>query len=334
MARSSISARFYYGFVTAAGVCWILGHVLLSRASGAIAREGAERSSLIAAQALSDIVERTSGSGDAVRRAAVRFAGHHPEVRAVRVVTLLGREMTASTLDERGPRALEPSERPLFEIAERLGMAVAKNRGQGVAPRAEEVAREWSDYRGDPVLTVTVPFERGGRAVGAVQVESFPALERRAEPFDLPIWIFLLLPLLIQQRRPLAIGTAILLGVFLVRQAGHAKEQIDAKREQMAERIVQTLATESERTGSLLAEIGAPAGPKLDPLSWDTDSQGRPVGLAASPGVIDPRHLAAVKEDDRHRSRRTSMTLFLLGFTILGVAGFYRMGREEPPVPE
>lgn len=386
--------RFFWGLAAALLVCLALGYLLLAGSLRNGARERAERTSLIALQALADVVERAAGpgaaaeeedagfaaeldavptdsaapaeppatgmglgdelsavidgetaapaaetGGEAVRQAVARFAKDHPEVRAVRVVTLETRELTASTAaadtgDKAAPRSLELREKPLFDLAQNLRAAVDGNRqgAEGGSVRAGEVAREWADAGGGKkILSLAVPVERDGQVVGMAQSES--VLEATARPAFLPAllaWIvpvaaFLLLGFVLPEKRLLlaAVAVALLFG-SLFWFGRQARALLGAEHAETAAQIARALAEESTRATATLEEIGAPAGagPALDPLSWDTDLYRRPLGLASAPGAVDEAKLAAIRAADGRRMGRTTLLLAALGLLLLTFVGF------------
>jgi arabinogalactan oligomer/maltooligosaccharide transport system permease protein len=202
--------RFLIGLAVAALLGVGLGAFLLAAAREGESRDRAERRSVVALLALTQVIERAGGGGaatgepssgfglgdelaaldgsaagtgaeapdpgEAVRKAVAAFAKAHPEVKAIRVVAFEGIRLEASsdpkdTGEKAAPRRLDREEKPLYDLGQTLRAAVAGNREEG-SVREDEIAVE---RLAGGLLHLSAPVERGGEVIGMVQMDTDPA---------------------------------------------------------------------------------------------------------------------------------------------------------------
>ncbi len=279
-----------------------------------------------AAEATSD------AAGEAVRLAVARFAQEHPEIQAVRVLNFDGRMLEASTAPEdqgekAAPRALNLDEKPIFDLGQKLRAAVQGNReGAEGAARAPEIAVE---RRQGGVLLLSAPVERGGEAVGMVQIETKMEVARTGFawlPFLAawlaPVLLLLLLSLVLGERRwLLAAAAALLLIVALVGFGRWAVGTLKTDRRATGEAVAARVAEEAKRAEALLADLGLPAGQPLEPTLWDVDEFRQSRGLVTAAGGVDEGRLGEMVSADASRMTRTAVTLALVSLVLLTFVG-------------
>lgn len=271
-------------------------------------------------------------AGASVRAAVDRFAREHPEVRALRVVKLDDRTLEASTDpadsgEKAAPRALTLEEKPLFDLGQKLRAAVQGNReGAEGAARAPEIAIE---RRPDGVLVLAAPVERGGEAVGMVQIETRPETEPASFawlPFLAawlaPVLLLVLLSLALGERRWLLAGVAALLLIAALVGFGRwATGTLRAERQASAEAVARTIAVEAERAETLLTELAIPPSQPLEPTLWDVDQFRQSRGLITASGAVDEGRLGELAGADATRMTRTVVTLSLVSLVLLTFVG-------------
>jgi arabinogalactan oligomer / maltooligosaccharide transport system permease protein len=274
--------------------------------------------------------------GEAVRKVVGRFAEEHPGIGAIRVITFEGIRLEASTDPadtgaKPAPRRLERDEKPLYDLGQKLRAAIAENRdtvAQGQAPYDEELAIE---RRADGGLILSGPVERGGVAVGMVQVRTAPpaAAASTAPPWQpaviawlAPVLLLLALGFLVGERRSLlAPAAAVLLVLALLGFARQARQFLaDGRRETGRQLAVQILA-EANKGGALLAEIG-PSAPPLDSTRWDVDLLRHPRGLVSADGSLNEAKIREELSGDSSRLNRSVTTLAVFALALLAFIGF------------
>lgn len=281
--------------------------------------------------------EPADSEGEAVRRAVARFAAGHPEVTAIRVLKLDGRELQASTDprdqgDKAAPRTLTLDEKPVFDLAQKLRAAVQGNReGAEGAARAPEMAIERSGDR----LSLAAPVERGGEVVGLVQMEVRPERERPVFgwlPFLgtwlAPVLVFFLLSFVLGERRwLLAAAAAVLLVTALWAYGRYALGILKIERRGSSGAVAAQIGEESKKTEALLAELGIPAGQPLDPTLWDVDEyrQSRGIVISGNAGTsdaaVDEGRLGEMAGADAGSLTRSVIILALISLAFLGFVG-------------
>jgi arabinogalactan oligomer / maltooligosaccharide transport system permease protein len=358
--------RFVIGLALAALLGVGLGASLLAGSLAAERRERAERKAVVTLSALAAIVDRASGGaaeeaapaaaggfglgeelaavernqaaapqndeGAKVRRAVARFAAEHPEATAIRVVKLESRQLEASTApadrgDKAAPRTLVLDEKPVYDLGQKLRAAVEANRqGAEGAARAPEIAIE---RRPEGVLLLAAPVERGGEAVGMVQIETRAARAPAAFawlPF-LAAWIapvvaLLLLSLALGDRCwLLAAAAALLLVIDLWAYGRYALKMLAAERRRSSEAVAAQIAEESKKAEALLADLAIPAAKPLEPMLWDADQFRQARGLVTAAGTVDEGRLGELVGADAGRMTRSVATLAALALALLAFVG-------------
>ncbi len=261
---------------------------------------------------LVDVVERTGGQGDSLRVAVASFAAAHPRLRSIRVLSLSGAQLEASTVPEDAgervaPRRLAPDEKPLFDQGQRLRAAVQTNLDEGAA-RKEEIEVRPSPAGG---LDLAAPFSIGGAMVGIVKVETAP-LSQPPRPSALFALLLiagatlatLAVTMAIGERRTLLTvlsGVIVLLAVggygryAVVRTAGEIRSIESA--------VVTRIVEEGASATAALEAGGVRVASPLRPTAWDMDIYRRPLGVIGDDATVDSGHLAATQAVPHRRSR-------------------------------
>lgn len=282
--------------------------------------------------------------GAAVRRAVARFAQDHPEIAAVRVVTIAGIRLEASTAsgdtgDKAAPRRLAREEKPLYDLAQRLRTAVADNRdarAAGETGGADEIAVE---RQPDGTLTLSAPLLVAGEVTGMVQMTTHPEKARVLATTSwwpallaiaVPVVLFFLLSIPIGERRGLlTVAAAVLLLASLIGFGRWGLTLLGQERRATGEAIAAKIAEESKKAESLLADLSIPAGAPLEPSLWDADFQRRPRGLVTAAGTLDEGKLGEVIGTDARRLTRSVTMLALLALLLLVFVGFGHAARTR-----
>src|SRR5437868_5625436 len=173
-AASAHRLRFLIGVALGA----VLGAALLrgfvSDASREVADEAQERQAVVTLQALTSLVRRAGGEGDAVRSAVAAWQSRTPSAPQARVFRADGIRLEASTApddagDRAAPRRLRREEKPLYDRSQRIAAAVQTNREEQQARKPEiEVAPAGAR------LSLAGPLEKNGAVVGIVEIETAP----------------------------------------------------------------------------------------------------------------------------------------------------------------
>src|SRR5205807_414198 len=173
-AASAHRLRFLIGVALGA----VLGAVLLrgfvSDASRQVADEAQERQAVVTLQALTSLVRRAGGEGDAVRSAVAAWQSRTPSAPQARVFRADGIRLEASTApddagDRAAPRRLRREEKPLYDRSQRIAAAVQTNREEQHARKPEiEVAPAGAR------LSLAGPLEKNGAVIGIVEIETAP----------------------------------------------------------------------------------------------------------------------------------------------------------------
>ncbi|HYG61952.1 MAG TPA: sugar ABC transporter permease [Thermoanaerobaculia bacterium] len=274
--------------------------------------------------------EDQDAEGDRVRQAVAAFAKAHPEVQAVRVVRFDGILLEASTASEdtgerAAPRRLDRDEKPLYDQGQSLRAAIEGNREEGAA-RAPEIAVE---RRAGGVLRLSAPFETGDEVVGMVQMDTRPLQSAASFPWLpalltwlAPVVLFLLLSLVLGERRTLLAAVAVILLLAALLGFGRwARTALEQERRATGAAVASTVTAEAERAEALLAELGLPAAEPLAPELWDVDLYRQPLGLVQPGGTLDEGRLGEFAGADAGRLTRSVIVLALAALAVLAFIG-------------
>jgi arabinogalactan oligomer/maltooligosaccharide transport system permease protein len=276
--------------------------------------------------------------GEAVRKAVRRFADDHPDVAAVRVVTLEGIRLEASTDPadtgaRMAPRRLERDEKPLYDLGQKLRAAVSENRentAQGQAAADEELAIE---RRPDGSLLLSGPVQHGEDVIGMVQLQTSPrtAPAAAAAPWMpaliawlAPVALLFLLGLALGERRfALGAAAAVLLLAALAGFAVYARQSLEAERRETGKALAAHIAGEAKKSGALLAELGVSgSSDAAGSNEWDVDLYRRPRGLVSGAGTVDEGKLGEEIRGDASQLTRSVAVLAVLALVLLSFIGF------------
>ncbi|HKH49545.1 MAG TPA: sugar ABC transporter permease [Thermoanaerobaculia bacterium] len=275
--------------------------------------------------------------GEAVRRAAARFAAAHPELRSVRVVTFEGIRLEASTDPadtgaRAAPRRLEREEKDVYDQGQRLRAAIDENReavAGGGSPINPEIAVQ---ELADGGLSIAGPVESGGATVGMVQIRTAPnPAVRPPAPAWLPallawlapVALLALLGLAIGERRTvLAAAALVLLAAGLFGFSRWVLGVLEAERRETARQLAAHVNEQREIAGQLLTEIDSTGAAPLDPLRWDVDLYRVPRELVTAEGTLDEGRLGEQIRLDAGRLTRSVAVLAVLALVLLTFIGF------------
>ncbi len=329
----AIRRSFLIGLALACALA-AFGAGLAWRASGEHrASDAYLRLQMVRLASITQLVERAGGAGDAVRR-IVAESDAKKSFEAFRVVAFDGLSLEASTaaadVGERvAPRRLEKDEKPLYDQGQRLRAAVDTNREEGAARKGEiEVAA-----RPGGGWTLALPVEVNGAVSGVVQADlaALGAETGWTWPtyllvFALPVLLLLLLSPVIGERRwlLLALSAVGLLGAAWAWQQ-HTHSAIASKAARDAETLAVAASEARTQADSLIASLGLPADPPLDPSQWDRTEYRQPRGLLTNAARVDKAVLdrevdALATTMGRLGTLGASGALVLLAFVGLGGA--------------
>jgi len=340
MKAASHRIRFLAGVALGTAVGLSLSWVLLRATRRDLAGERDRREAIISVQALADLLQKVGFSSTRVGQAVSAWQAQTPAGTVARIVAIAGAQLVASTDPaDRGaretPRRLSREEKPLYDQGQRIRAAVATNRDEGGARKAEIEIDELASGS----LALAAPVESGGTLSGFLAVQ----IPRTAqEPggngglaallLAAAIAVFAAFAWFVGERRlPLAAGaTVCLAGALLV----HANAAVRTVREELraADEAVAAYATaQGRQAGEVLASLQVPVDPPLAPASWDTDEVRRPRRLIGEDGhpnevALAGRVARASFEATRALFGVAAVSLLLL--LVSGFGGFSRAGHE------
>ncbi len=274
--------------------------------------------------------------GEAVRLAVAHFAGKHPELRSIRVVTFEGIRLEASTDPadtgaRMAPRHLEREEKDVYDLGQSLRAAVQENREEkadGGAPVSEEISIKELPDGG---LSLAGPVERGSEVVGMVQIRTAP---NPAVKVPAPAWLPALLAWLVpvallallglaigERRTVLAAAALVLLLAGIAGFSWWALQVLEAERRDMGRQLAAQVGHEREVAGQLLAALGPNASP-LHPERWDVDVHRIPRALVTAEGRLDEGKLGELVHTDAGRLTRSVAVLAVVALALLAFVGF------------
>lgn len=328
------------GLLFGLAIALLLSHWFFTQARTGLASDQQERSVIMQAMALADAVPLiTSGDNDdpsssALQALLVNWSNAYPDTVLIRVISLSGSRLLASTLaqDEQSgplPRRLKGEEKWLYDLGQTLRTAVETNQDEGVF-RKKQVTIEYLNH---DAVRITLPYYTNSRVAGIVQLQL--GIERvRTQGSWVPVGTYMVIPLM-----------AFFIVMYLFRQRMHSAESAQAKpwgrylfavalfstalfiygQQQLAELAdaQQQLSAELATTYSALREnidayTDLPLAINPDQVVlWDVDHYQRPLGILRANGSIDVAALL-------HQVAQTHILLvkslwgnWLLGLTLL-----------------
>lgn len=334
--------RFALGVVLATLLGVGIGAALLSRSlkQQGLSREG--RTAVITLGALTEVVQQTGGQGDTLRAAIAEFAAAQERIRSIRVISLSGARLDASTAPEdagekAAPRRLAPDEKPLFDQGQRIRAAVQTNLDEGAA-RKEEIEIRPAVGGG---LELAGPYELNGSMAGIVRIETVALpLPPRPNPLVATLLIvgttilFILLSLGLGERpRRLAIvsGAIVLLAVAAYGRYAALRTSGEIR---ASEAAASARVSEDEAIASAVLEAtGIAADLPLSADRWDTDifrrsrtGSGDEAGSGAGRAAAEER-VTRSQANAAGVITRTTIALGLLSVGLLLFVGLGVMGR-------
>lgn len=324
-AQRPVALRLFAGLLLGVGLGIWLMHAWLASAQGRQRKLAGERMSVIALQAMIDIVQRTGGTGDAVRAAATAWTEENQFIRSIRVINLDERSLEASTVPadlERGnvPRRLVRDEKPLYDQGQRLRAAIDTNREEKRS-RKEEIEAP-VDAAG--IIHLAAPFEIEGEVAGMIQMDALPALPpvekgygAAAAAVALPIAIFAVLALPLRRKPGVltAVATLLLVG-GLAAYALHTISAARATGAALTALVDGRMNKETVRAETLIANLGLPNLPPVKAKQWDVDL------------FREPRTMTADRLAEEHSgvAGKTATAISLLAFAVFAFFGFGAAG--------
>lgn len=335
--RPSHRLRFAAGLALAAGLGVAVSWMLLAAEGRQVSGAREERRAAMAAQALAELVERAGRRGEPVRRAVAAWQAEHGWVRVARVVAFEGISLEASTApgdrgDKAAPRRLARDEKAVYDQGQRLRAAVAGNREEGAALKAEIEA----EPLGGGALRLAAPVLEDGAATGMVQLETRPAAPAPRPPlfpalaaFLGPLALFLLVSLVLGRKRlPLAFAAVACLALGVGAYALHSLAWVSSSRSLAQQSLSQAVQAEDGAVRAALAALGLREEPPLRPGTWDADAYRHPRGLLSAEGNVDEAAAAAEVASARGQAERALWGVALLSLGLLlaaGLGGFHKL---------
>ena len=292
-AASAHRLRFLIGVALGA----VLGAALLrgfvSDASRQVADEAEERQAVVTLQALTSLVQRAGGEGDAVRSALAAWQSRTPAASQARVFRADGIRLEASTApddagDRAAPRRLRREEKPLYDRSQRIAAAVQTNREEQHARKPEiEVAPAGAR------LSLAGPLEKNGAVVGIVEIETAPQPVPRRPGWSgfllaliAPIAVFGGLAFLLGEKRlPLLAAAVVCVAASLSLMGRAAVSELAAQQQRAAEQVAERVRDQAAVTQAVAAAQGL-SGAAPAPGSWDVDDFRQPLGLLTPDGSV------------------------------------------------
>lgn len=332
-ARPVYRGRALAGLVLGLGLGLVLAQGLLSRSVGAESLEREQRKVGVSLLALTDLVQRAGGSGEAVRAAVASWQGALPAGSKLRVVS--GTSLEASTFPEdsgerAAPRRLSRDEKPLYDKAQELRASVETNREEGGARKAEVDAQPQEDGS----LLLAAPVEVEGRVVGMVELAT-PRLAAPRPPsplaalafFFLPALVWLGLSFLLRSQRLLVASSALALVAGLGGHGLYAAGQYEQALRATPEAVATQLRDMTGRVGSVLTAQGLTAEPPLEPAAWDADRFRKPFNVVSAAGQVLTQAVDAYVAQRTGSMPSALLALLALCFVLLlyvGAGGLHR----------
>ncbi|SEM80924.1 arabinogalactan oligomer / maltooligosaccharide transport system permease protein [Stigmatella aurantiaca] len=329
--------RVLVGLALALALGLFVAHGLLARAREDASLEREQRRALISLRALTELVQRAGGSGDAVRAAVASWQDQLPAGSAVRVVAFSGIRLEASTFpedqgDKAAPRRLSREEKPLYDRGQRLRTSVETNREESGA-RKQELEAEGLPGGG---RLISAPVEVEGTVVGMVELAT-PPLPKVEPPGLVPALLAFLLPLLLvaavgfaplrRQWQLTAVAAVAFLG-GMGAYAAHSLTSLEDAVRGSQQAVADQLEAMTGRARTVMEAQGLPAEPPLTPGTWDADLFRRPLGLLTAQGQVNTPMVDARVERQRGEAQQALFGLGGVGLALvllIGLGGVHRL---------
>ena len=328
-ASSAHRLRFLIGVALGAALGAGLVRGFVADASRQAADATEERKAVVALEALTSLVQRAGGEGEAVRKAVAAWQARTPSVSQVRVFLADGMRLEVSTAPDDGgeraaPRRLRREEKPLYDRAQRIAAAVRTNREEQQARKAEIEAAPLGGGR----LSLAGPLEKQGAPAGVVEIETAlqptparPGWSRFLLALFAPLAVFCLLALVLGEKRvPLLIAGVVCVTASLLWMGRAALSEIARQQERGAQAVAERVREQAAVTQEISASQGVQA-PAPDPGSWDVDAFRKPRDLLSSDGSVNAQRLAEEVSGTARELRRTLLAAGGLSLALLLVAG-------------
>ena len=329
--------RFLIGVALGAVLGALLLRGFVSDASRQVADEAEERRAVVTLQALTSLVQRAGGEGDAVRGAVAAWQARTPSVSQARVFRADGIRLEASTApddvgDRAAPRRLRREEKPLYDRSQRIAAAVQTNREEQRARKPEiEVAPAGAR------LSLAGPLEKSAAVVGIVEIETAaqPVPKRAGWSGFLlaliaPIAVFGVLAFLLGEKRlPLLVAAVVCVAASLSWMGRAAVDELAAQQQRAAEQVAERVHDQATVTQAVAAAQGL-SGAAPSPGSWDVDDFRQPLGLLTPDGSVNAQRLAQAVGGAARELRRTLLAAGALALALLllvGLGAFNVVGR-------
>jgi arabinogalactan oligomer/maltooligosaccharide transport system permease protein len=332
--------RFLSGLLLGAGLGAWLVHGFVSDARRRAAGELEVRQAVVALQAVTSLVERAGGEGEAVRRVVAAWQAGTPGVASLRIAR--GMQLEASTApgdsgDRAAPRRLAREEKPLYDRAQRISTAVQTNREEQAGRKDEIEVERLPDRR----LSLAAPLVADGAVAGIVEIESVGLPPPPATPWWpsllaalAPAVAFGVLSLLLGERRAwLAVAATACLAASLLVLVRAGTAQVAAERQEAAAVVAGRVKEQAALVGSVARAQGltaADGGSLPEGAAWDVDAFRQPRSELTAEGKVDPARLAVAVEDALRHLRRSLLAAAALALALLllvGLGAFHRLGR-------
>jgi arabinogalactan oligomer/maltooligosaccharide transport system permease protein len=331
--------RFSAGVLLGAALAAWLAHGFTNDARRRVAAEASERKAIVALQALSALIGRAGGGGDAARKVVAAWQAGTPGIAVVRLVR--GLQLEASTKREdagelAAPRRLQREEKPLYDQGQRLASAVQTNRDEQVS-RKEEIEVERLP---GPRLALALPLFAGGADSSVAGMLAVETVELAGAPqtgwgtFLIALLVTVLafgaLAVLIGEKRvPLALAAALCLCFSLYVVLRQSVSALAADRMHETAAVQARVKEQAALAQSISAAQALSAPAAVAAADWDTDVFRKPRAELGSEGAVDAARLAAAVAATAAELRRALLAADALALALLllgGLGAFNALG--------
>jgi arabinogalactan oligomer/maltooligosaccharide transport system permease protein len=289
----------------------------------------ATKRAIISLRALTELVGKGAGDGEVIRALVSRWAEEHPDIRAIRVVSLRGAMLVASTAaadtgEKAAPRRLSLDEKSLFDAAQSLRAAVATNRQEGAA-RKEEIEVE---ERAGGGLRLATPYEQDGTVVGMVEVTTLRVPE--AGPVGVvpalaavvaAMLVFALVAAAEGERIVLTITAAVLLLATMTWYGRTIDGAVLASWRTTESSLAALVKEEKSRATAATETLSLGPPSSLHAGAWDADVYGRPTGMISDEGEVNREKLDLLLHGATAEVFRLVGVFTLVGLGLLAFVG-------------